>query len=126
MLIECVSHILSGKAVSRAVRGHLLVYSCLHTMLVANAHDLSIPSAENTEEDSPKEDVSEAKEGDLKTARDLLKDSLKGSEGTDDFREVLNRIQLKIEEENESLSSHSTNLVSVYGNGVDNLQVHKG
>ena len=31
---------LSGKAVSRAIRGHLLVYASLHTMLFANATTL--------------------------------------------------------------------------------------
>ena len=32
-----VKHMLTGKAISLAIRGHLLVYGALHAILVANA-----------------------------------------------------------------------------------------
>ena len=37
-----VNHMLSGKAVSRAVRGHLLVDAALNTMLVAKAYNVPL------------------------------------------------------------------------------------
>ena len=39
---NAVKHMLSGKAISRAVRGHLLVDAALNTILVANAYNLPI------------------------------------------------------------------------------------
>jgi len=41
---NAVKHMLSGKAISRAVRGHLLVDAALNTILVANAYNLPIPT----------------------------------------------------------------------------------
>jgi len=38
-----VKHMLTGKAISRAVRGHLLIYAALQTILVANAYNLPLP-----------------------------------------------------------------------------------
>ena len=34
---------LSGKAVSRALRGHLLVDAALHTILLADAYNVPLP-----------------------------------------------------------------------------------
>ena len=36
-----IPHMLSGKAVSRAIRGHLVVDSALNTMLIARAYAIS-------------------------------------------------------------------------------------
>ena len=38
-----VIHMLTGKAIARSVRGHLLVYAALNTMLVADAYNLPLP-----------------------------------------------------------------------------------
>ena len=38
-----VGHMLSGKAISRAVRGHLLVDAALNTMLVADLYNAPLP-----------------------------------------------------------------------------------
>ena len=35
---------LSGKAISRAVRGHLLIDAAFHAILLANAYNLPIPT----------------------------------------------------------------------------------
>ena len=43
-----VTHILSGKAVARAVRGHLLVDSALNAMVAAGAFNMSLPVATKT------------------------------------------------------------------------------
>ena len=39
-----VSHILTGKAVSRAVRGHLLVEAALNSILVADTYNVPVPT----------------------------------------------------------------------------------
>ena len=41
---NAVKHILSGKAISRAIRGHLMVHAALSTMLTANAYNLTLPT----------------------------------------------------------------------------------
>ena len=41
-----VSHMMSGKAVSRAVRGHMLVDAALNTILVADAYNVHVPTNE--------------------------------------------------------------------------------
>jgi len=39
-----VTHMLTGKAVSRAVRGHLLIDAALNTILVANTYNVPVPT----------------------------------------------------------------------------------
>ena len=41
---NAVKQMLSGKAIARAVGGHLLVDAALHTILIANAYNLPIPT----------------------------------------------------------------------------------
>lgn len=41
---NAVKHILSGKAIARAIRGHLMVYAALSTMLTANAYNMTLPN----------------------------------------------------------------------------------
>ena len=53
---NAVKHILSGKAISRAIRGHLMVHAALSTMLVAKAYNIPLPSngGRRDESTSPK------------------------------------------------------------------------
>ena len=44
---NAVKHILSGKAISRAIRGHLMVHAALSTMLTANAYNLTLQLMES-------------------------------------------------------------------------------
>ena len=44
-----ISHMMTGKAVSRAVRGHLLVDAVLNTILVADAYNVPVPTSETLE-----------------------------------------------------------------------------
>ena len=41
-----VPHLLSGKAISRAIRGHILASTALNTLLMSSALDLPLPSEE--------------------------------------------------------------------------------
>ena len=50
-----VSHMLGGKAISRAVRGHFLVDAALNTMLIADLYNVQLP----TNEEKPPEVHSE-------------------------------------------------------------------
>ena len=47
---NATDHMLAGKAVSRAVQGHVLVDVALNTLLVDNAYDIALPSARNTDD----------------------------------------------------------------------------
>jgi hypothetical protein len=49
---NAVKHILSGKAISRAVRGHLMVFASLSTILIANAYNLPLPTIADAEVDT--------------------------------------------------------------------------
>ncbi len=41
-----MKHILSGKAIARAIRGHFMVHAALNTMLAANAYNIKVPIKE--------------------------------------------------------------------------------
>ena len=45
-----VSHMLSGKAVSRAVRGHLLVDAALNAILVADTYNAPVPTKQEADD----------------------------------------------------------------------------
>ncbi len=42
-----VSHMLTGKAISRAARGHMLVDAALNTMLIADVYDCPVQRKED-------------------------------------------------------------------------------
>ena len=52
---NAVKHILSGKAIARAVRGHLMVHAALNAMLTANAYNIPLPSLPDDTEDTAAE-----------------------------------------------------------------------
>ena len=45
-----VPHMMTGKAVSRAVRGHMLVDAALNTILVADAYNVPVPTKDTVQE----------------------------------------------------------------------------
>ena len=51
---NAVRHMLTGKAISRAVRGHMLVDAALNSILVAKAYPIPLPTKET---DEPKRDT---------------------------------------------------------------------
>ena len=46
---NAVRHMLTGKAISRAVRGHMSVDAALNTILVAKAYHIPLPTKETNE-----------------------------------------------------------------------------
>ena len=105
-----VDHILSGKAVSRAVRGHFIVDASLHSLLAAKIFGFTLP-AETTELDismgsedasttrthdatNDAESVStEPQNHDIQYLCDIMKKILSGEIGPDDIEQ--NRIVLQ-------------------------------
>ena len=114
-----VKHILTGNAVSRAIRGHLLLYGALQTMLVANAYNLPLPAcADDSEEQTngvhidPDESQTPHEDNnlnDLEGAAELL-DGLLDGESVDDalLSEIPGRISEKIKQERETLTNSRT------------------
>ena len=45
-----VSHMMTGKAVLRAVRGHLLVDAAINTILVADSYNVPVPTKDTLDE----------------------------------------------------------------------------
>ena len=113
-----VKHMLTGKALSRAVRAHLLVYAALHTMLLADAYNLPVPTdndnGESNTEDAPcgqaltqDEEDTILLNQDLDEARSLVDLLVEENIDASDL-EVLSRIQAEIAKEKDSLCNHRT------------------
>ncbi len=52
---NAVVHMLSGKAISRAVRGHFIVDSALNTLVLAHAFRIPVPGCPNAENEDTDE-----------------------------------------------------------------------
>ncbi len=88
---NAVEHMLSGKAVARAVRAHLLVSGVLHALLVCRAFTVQYPHFEDTQLESSEADT-EATDKDFRTghydidhAATLYNDLMDGSKTVDDI-----------------------------------------
>ena len=89
---NAVKHILTGKAIARAVRGHFMVHAALSTMLIANAYNIPLPTipdeASTADESEDRQDVrcdmqnnvadadDDATHQSLQRARELFNDTL--------------------------------------------------
>ena len=118
-----VKHMLSGKAVSRAIREHLLVCSALNTVLVANTYNLPLPECPDSDEESGSDsdsesDMTDVEEStidqedmpfqDLEAASGVLDRLLDGECSSYLSPEILNRISAKINEVKGTLSTLRT------------------
>lgn len=114
-----VKHMLTGKAVSRAIRGHLLVYGALQTMLVANAYNLPLPQSTKDEEDEEQPSRMEVNvveplcedpvHKDLEDAARLLDRLLDGEVLTEaEYSDILSGITAALEEERQTLTNCRT------------------
>ena len=70
---NAVGHILSGKAIRRAVRGHLLVDSALNALLTAEAFGVRLPSIHTPE---TKEEVSAVSDHQEVATESILTESM--------------------------------------------------
>ena len=124
-----VKHMLSGKAVSRAIRGHLLVFSALNTVLVANTYNLPLPEFPDSDEESGSDsdsesDMTDDEESTIDQENMPFQDLEAASEVHDRLPdgecssylspEILNRISAKINEVKGTLSTLRTALVAIH------------
>lgn len=106
---NAVKHMLTGKAVARAIRGHLLVDAALNTMLIANAYNVPLPHmyqiSEPSEKDEPVLEVEQPHEDDLSAVRKLLEQVLNGESSMDDIidSKAIDNIIAKLQKEKSSL-----------------------
>ena len=52
---NAVKHILSGKAIARAIRGHFMIHAALNTKLIANAYNIPLPTNPDQEASTTEE-----------------------------------------------------------------------
>ncbi|RUM44710.1 MAG: hypothetical protein DSY80_04105 [Desulfocapsa sp.] len=124
---------LTGKAVSRAVRGHLLVDAALNTILVANAYNVPVPTNDTTNDTEeivsadPEIDVvgtQDTATTDLTIATELFEGAVSSTIYVEDVcsADVLARIQSKLNEEKKSINMRTAILWVQYLNMVDILR----
>ncbi|VDI57080.1 Hypothetical predicted protein [Mytilus galloprovincialis] len=117
-----VSHMLSGKAIARAVRGHFLLDTALTALILSNIYGIPVPKIEVNSEENREEnftqtyDTSEVQIYDtcyteeMSHATDLLDLFLKGDVCLDDINQSnsLDTIKEKIKQFRQSRSKYKT------------------
>ena len=110
-----VVHMLTGKAIARAVRAHLIVDASLYALLLANI--LNVPLSGNLDEAGSEEEGTEAtmheetvRNPDLEEAAVLYKHLMQGSMSADQVcqADVLTRIKNALQKGTKSLQSSRT------------------
>ncbi len=139
-----VPHMLSGKAISRAIRGLFIVDAVLNALLIAKTYGLTLPLEESavTDDDNQEDPDSNHEDSDnnqdsdagsptvlpeeLKVVKELLHGLLDGDcTLTDTDKSMLNRIQEKVNMEKQSMKEHRTaNLWFQFMDQVDILKRH--
>ena len=131
---------LTGKDISGAVCGHMLVDAALNTILVAKAYHIPLPTKET---DEPKRDTAstdpenddvetdQQKQGtvdvtsDITEAKDIYDKAMLSTLSVEDICSagVLVRIKGKLDADNDN--AHSNALVAISGYGIYTPEVHK-
>lgn len=129
---NAVKHILSGKVIARAVRGHLLTHAALSTVLVANAYNIPLPTldeddnqvetsevdesevnSEETSQDENNLDSESSTKHSLSMARDLFAKAQNNELTELSLGDVMQSIQEKIQTEKDSLADKRTSKLSL-------------
>ncbi len=109
-----MEHILSGKAVARAVRAHLLVEACLNAIMLSNVLDVSIPgindelidaTVENRCREEAENATSVRSSSDLQDANALYDDLMNQAKSAEDANAatVLDKIKEQLQKYKESM-----------------------
>ena len=132
-----VCHMMSGKAVSRAVRGHMLVDAALNTMLLADAYNVPLPTkdtvehppvemtpAADTEPDEEVPDTQETVTTDLSIASELYDQAMSSNMPMEGLcsADVLVRIQSALNNKKESMHMRTAQLWLQYMDMIDILR----
>ena len=100
---NAVKHILSGKAIARAIRGHFIVHAALNTILAANAYKKTIPiNGECYDESILHQDLMKAKSLHQEMLMDGNTNSVLSS------KDLLHEICHKMNAAKESFKKHRT------------------
>lgn len=67
-----VSHMLSGKAIARAIRGHFLVDTALTALILSNIYGIPVPKTEVCSEDCADENYNHLKNVQMKIITRLM------------------------------------------------------
>ena len=109
---NAVVHMLTGKAIARAVRAHLLVDAALNGLLLSNALGVPLLSQSPSEDREAEEAISEETAAivDLHEAHALYESLMEGTISVDEVcnTDVIQRIMTVSEEINDSLKSSRT------------------
>ena len=105
---NAVVHMLSGKAISRAVRAHLIVDAALNVLISARAFGIPVPECEDTEVEEVMEKT--ARNADLEEVSVLYENLMQGLMCADQVcqSDVVYRINDALEREGKSLKSSRT------------------
>ena len=132
-----VCHMMSGKAVSRAVRGHMLVDAALNAMLLADAYNVPLPTkdtvehppvemtpAADTEPDEEVPDTQETVTTDLSIASELYDQAMSSNMPMEGLcsADVLVRIQSALNNKKESMHMRTAQLWLQYMDMIDILR----
>jgi hypothetical protein len=133
-----VSHMLTGKAVSRAVRGHMLVDAALSTIIIADAYNVPVPTKytectdEDMDNDEPEEEDPQLHDlqpendtqTDLKAATALFDGLLSSTVATEEVytSDVLKRIKDTFDEKKELMTMRTAKLWLQYIDMVNILR----
>jgi hypothetical protein len=136
-----VSHMMTGKAVSRAVRGHMLIDAALNTILIADAYNVPVPTrdtvdAPDTGLDSNDRDISamhtanadvtheDSLQTDLTVASTLYDKLMSATVSLDDVcsDENLERVKRTLNEKNATRTMRTSLLWLQYMEMVDILR----
>ena len=129
-----VSHMLSGKAIVQAVRGHFLVDAALNVLLVCNTFNLPLPVSAGG--NPPNEDVVQAEQNnpninytlaeqrsdtDLELVKVLYEQVIKNPQMANQvsFSKILNSIAIEVNRRQESVNERSTHCCFVAGTHED-------
>ncbi len=130
-----VCHMLSGKAINRAVCAHLLIDAALNTILIADSYNVSVPckiivrdteglnAGEEFDEDVTSKEC--IKNTDLEKARELYDRLFSGIASVDDAcsSDILKQIQNNLQMKKEGQLSHTALLWLQYMTMIDILRM---
>ncbi len=110
---NAVTHMLSGKAIARAIRGHLSVYSALYALITSHALGISLPNnqiLELSDQMGQDNQRSSCFDKEIKLVSDMLQDLL--CDGSDELilehSDCIHKIDQLLEETKKDLSTRRT------------------
>ena len=134
-----VRHMLTGKAISRAVRGHMLVDAALNSILVAKAYNIPLPTKEtyepkqataSTDPENDEDETDQQKQdtvdvtSDISEAKDLYEKAMLSTLSLDEVcsADVLVRINGKLDGLKQAMTTRTAMLWLQYLDMVSILQ----